>query len=301
MMARAIKTFGLILATGALSGCVSAAVGMLDGIAGAAADVGSRTLYSVDEEACKVDPYWLAKKGVDLDFGKNRTFSLASSKCQERFDVALNEMAFAYDFDLLVKERCTKGSGQDVRSSYCSDNVPKIDPAAAPQRAAFVPDIEKMRGYEVGNLECDNDMFKRKMNVARLAQIEGTELCLGDGGCYSKDNLVDRNRSISFGSTSSWANERDTPRVVTFTWDRPETDIEQIFIQTPEAFPLATYTIEVRTPTGQQVQVAQVLGNEGPRICHRFNPLDVESITIEGSLKPSQGSALIYLNEVVVR
>lgn len=292
---------GFALASTALAGCTSMAEGILDGVAGTVADVGSRSLYGVDEEACRVDPYWLAKKGVELEFAKERTFSLASKKCRDEFEVELNEGNFSYEYDLLLRDYCAADDGTDPDSNFCRNNLPRVGSSQAPERAVFTPDIEKMRNYEVGSLDCDDDMFKRKMNVARLARIEATSLCPENGECYSTANLVDRNRSESFGSSSSWANARGTPRTVTFTWDQPVADIEQIFIQTPEAFPLRTYSIEVVTPTGQQIQVAQVINDERQEICHRFNPLDVESITIEGVSRRSNSASIIYLNEVVVR
>lgn len=298
-MLRKLKTIALFSSAYALAGCVSAAEGILDGVAGSVSSVGSKALFNVDEESCRADNYLLAEKSVDLEFYKEKSFELASTQCAAKFDAQVSEADFSRDYDSLVRKKCFTENGQTRQTTFCQESTKGLALVASEPETTFFADKQKMVGYEVGSLACDHEMFKRKPNVARLARIEATTACEKDGRCYKTENLIDRNRSLSPGPSTSWSNDPNSERSVTFTWDTPVADMEQVYLITPHTVPMLAYSIEITTPTGQQVQVARVDGNEEQKLCHRFNPLDVKSMTIEGATKinPSR----VFLNEVVVR
>lgn len=293
------RLFALLSTTIFLSGCVSTAEGIIDGVAGTAEKLGSDALFSAKEEECRADPALLANKAVDLEFYKKKSFNIAKSQCKSKYNVTVNETLFSQNYDNAVRAACFSTSGNKAGSSFCSE-ASKTLTTAVVQSPASRP-IKSTRNYKVASLACDHQMFKRKRNVAPDARIiVDSSACEKDGRCYDKNNLVDGNRSESPSPSFSWSNAPDGQRRVDLIWDTPVNDMEQIYIVTPNTVPISTYTIEVVAADGNQIQMVQVFGNKEQKLCHRFNPIDVKKIFITGlgsNINPSR----IYLNEIVVR
>lgn len=282
-----------------ISGCVSTAEGILDSVAGTAAKAGSSVLFNAKEEECLGDPALLAEKAVDLEFYKEKSFNLAKSQCDSKFDVAVNEALFSQNYDEAIRESCFSDSGDRLNTRFCSEAAKNL--SATTVQAPAKTSLTSSRDYKVVSLECDHEMFKRKPNLAPDAQIiVDSSACEKDGRCYDKANLVDGNRSLSPSPSFSWSNDPNSQRRVDFVWDTPLTNVEQIYIVTPHTVPILNYTIEITTPDHNQIQMVRVLGNKEQKLCHRFNPIDVKSMFITG-LGSEINQDRIYLNEIVIR
>lgn len=99
------RFIAVVAVAGMLSGCVSTATNMFDGIAGTVADVGSATLLSVEAGDCG-DYEVLASKGTSLDFSEERTFSLVNEKCQEKTGVAIERQTFNEAYAIARTRTC---------------------------------------------------------------------------------------------------------------------------------------------------------------------------------------------------
>ncbi|WP_298336695.1 hypothetical protein [uncultured Erythrobacter sp.] len=95
-----------------VSGCLSTAESMFDGIAGGVANVGSRTLLSVNEDDCG-NYSTLADKGIKLDFSEARTYDLVSNKCQDQFGIAIDQESFSDRYEWRRDLFCRKAAEED--------------------------------------------------------------------------------------------------------------------------------------------------------------------------------------------
>jgi len=294
--------FAFLLPTLVVTGCISTAESIIDGVAGAASSAGSNALFNANEEGCRADPALLAERAVGLEFYKEKSFGIASAQCDSKFNIRLDKATFSQNYDDALRKACFTELGSKTQTSFCSEATKNLQASTAPAKLDTQIAQQTSRvDYDVVALECDHEMFKRKRNVAKDARIDvSSSACTEEGICYSKDNLVDGNRQLSPSPSNSWANAPDSERRVDFVWETPVTNIEQVYLLTPHGVPIMNYTIEITTPGGQQYQMVRVLGNTEQKLCHRFNPIDVKSMFITG-LGAEINQSQIFLNEVVVR
>jgi len=148
-------------------------------------------------------------------------------------------------------------------------------------------------------LSCDHKMFERKPNVAKSANISVSSTYCVSGDCYDKKRVIDDDRSTQLGPNYSWANDGAGPKWLEMAWRYPVKDMEQLYFVFTEGYIVGSYDITIKTTTGWR-DVVSVRNNRELKPCHRFEPVDVLTVRIEG-VGPDHQKSYMRINEAVVR